>query len=481
MNKYHQGDNSYTKSIKRLLAKLGQACGEENSLYGDATVFFNQQQDQQAASDYLKEQIRKAHAEPDAEAVKSARQSFARFDAKVQEQRLQRHSFWHKVGEDILDFIDGVTVESRRRNCARLLSTLLLISRSETGKPTRHMHSGLHLYRAVLSLLLLEQMLEEGLITNNYVLELARLRNNRGPEQGSRQCEFRSQIQLPLVMAALLQDIGLCHLRAEKLISEQESGGSEVAETDKEQRMALRKRNYQLSIAFLREAIGAGQYRGHSREERNAFNQQEKNKLRFIQTLLFGAVSTKIALGNLLKIPYLYTSFLLSSRCRYESLPNITSMMRSRAEKGLISKVAVACLIRIIGHFPPGYGIAYIPKHEGRYDIDKYEYAIVTGLYPESPMTPECRTVTRNMTFNAAGQDIQIKPGNNLYFPKARRKLEKIPRVKLMQILPKLNFDYEVRLDEGLIPSCWRPFSYFCYGKNQNLWNNSGSLFTAAA
>ncbi|MDX1392490.1 MAG: hypothetical protein R3241_08920, partial [Rheinheimera sp.] len=84
---------------------------------------------------------------------------------------------------------------------------------------------------------------------------------------------------------------------------------------------------------------------------------------------------------------------------------------------------------------------------------------------------PICRMVTRNLTYNVSAQGCIISVENNLYYPQARKKLEKISEERLLEILSKLVSNFEERKSMPLLPKCWQPGEYFSYVKNQNLWN----------
>ena len=154
-----------------------------------------------------------------------------------------------------------------------------------------------------------------------------------------------------------------------------------------------------------------------------------------------------------------------------ESVEKLIFVLEKGVEKGVYSKVAVDALISITGVFPQGFGVTYIPKDSDRQDLDRYEYAIVTGLYPADIRQPVCRMVTRNLTYNVSAQGCIISIENNLYYPHARKKLEKISEERLLEILSKLVSNFEERKNMDLIPKCWFPDEYFSYSKNQNLWN----------
>ena len=66
-----------------------------------------------------------------------------------------------------------------------------------------------------------------------------------------------------------------------------------------------------------------------------------------------------------------------------------------------------------------------------------------------------------------------IKRDNNLHFPQAQKKLERMSEERLKEILSKLVSNFEERSNMDLIPKCWGPDEFFTLLKNQNLWNRS--------
>ncbi|WP_235605279.1 hypothetical protein [Rheinheimera salexigens] len=155
----------------------------------------------------------------------------------------------------------------------------------------------------------------------------------------------------------------------------------------------------------------------------------------------------------------------------YETLPRVALVLEKGVEKGVYCATAVSSLLAITGVFPQGFGITYIPKDSDNQDLDRYEYAIVTGLYPIQPQQPMCRMVTRNLTYNVSAQGCIISASNNLYYPLARKKLAVVSQERLLEILELLVSNFEERKNMPLLPKCWHPDEYFSIIKNQNLWN----------
>ena len=332
--------------------------------------------------------------------------------------------------------------------------------------------------KTALCLKLLDYLLEQKLITNSFVLQKHHehliwksSKDKSKPEYSP----FRSDIQIPLIIAALFQDVGHYHPDAQLILKGPDGRMDEFRALDKDERTQLLKISYQQALRYTTFGIGVATYRGNSRQDREIFYKEEQEKLKFTRTLLKSAINPEQGIGNLLKVPQVYCSVIMSTKHNYsyEHLPRVKLVMDKGAEVGAYSAAVSKSLIDITGVFPQGYGITYIPQDSDGHDLDRYEYGIVVGLFPDDIEIPECRMATRNLAFNAFGVNVIIGKENNLYFGVARKKLERVSEERLEEILRKLWSNYEERKHLDLIPKCWFPYEYFTYSKFQNLWNKA--------
>lgn len=486
MSKHKMSENYFTQAVKSLAARIEQYSGKQSSLYKHASLLFESHQIEHQAI-----QNKQSNLGADNLARGNPYGPYHRnfLKEKLEEKLQDNYAEWCAVCEEIYTLVGAASPERRQQKCARLMSTILLLSRWERDKPM--FQAGRHLYRATLSILLLDHMLSQGLIKNSYVLKYAEQRiegpktysdNNDNDDIVDATCPFKTHIQIPMIMASLLQEVGTIHpeIRALNKALEQET---DLCPT-KRRKMTVRidQEAYGFTLNYLAEGIEAGN-QPLNRLCRKQHQQAEENKekFKFIRTLLHCAAFKPGTVGDLLRLPQMYTNLLMSPACHYDNIPKITRVICDRARRGLVGKDAVTSLETILGYFPPGYGIAYIPKCGEEKDQDRYEFAIVTSLYPASPKHPRCRAVTRNLTYSAVGQDMIIAKENNLYFRFARKKLERVPEKRLREILALLYFDASRRMMvSSLIPSFWLPYEYFAYSRHQNLWGNTLNELTAA-
>ena len=228
-------------------------------------------------------------------------------------------------------------------------------------------------------------------------------------------------------------------------------------------------------MEYIKRGLGSQKYVGNSKPEKAEFDKKQNSHLVLVNELLVGALNPKKGVGNLIKIPQIYTSFIFSAKANQSlfDLPKAGLMMNKTAQRSSISQVAVDSLISILGHFPQGYGVTYIAENPDGSFSDLYEYAIVNELNPKDPFEPKCRIATKQLKFIANGTTLTVSSKRNLYYPDPKKQLEKIDPERLKLILKKLVSNFEERSQMELIPSYWDPHEYFQYEKMQNLWKNT--------
>jgi len=151
----------------------------------------------------------------------------------------------------------------------------------------------------------------------------------------------------------------------------------------------------------------------------------------------------------------------------------VALILKNGARQGQNDERMVDQLLTITGIFPQGYGIVYLPLDQHGVPAERYEFAIVNSLYPPSPETPLCRSVTRAMRYRTSGPNLAISIAQNLYFKPARQQLNQVPAQRLQEILGKLSADFEPAQLRKFLPRCWHPDQFFADPKHQNLWNKA--------
>ena len=477
------GKSNFTKAVKVLLNRTYDNTVVADSLFEQAALWFSsfaEREQQRAERD---QQVflfknRQAQASKGDQALiernlQKAQQEQELFNQEQQEDRLSRYESLRLLCLDILSLSESDSFNETNLQTAKIIGTIQLMSPTYGKNVASSNQKSKHLYKALLSLRLLDRLLADGNISHPFIVKRQQAMADAAADDEYQ--PFRDDVQVPLLMAALLQDIGTCHPDAQRILKGPAGDLDEFRVLENEERTELLKISYRESLNFVVQAIGIGAYQGNSKEQRDWYLQNEREKQAFLIFLLKNAIKPEHGVGNLLKIPQIYTSVVLSTKANYsyESLPKVGLVLEKGVEKGVYSPVAVSALLKITGVFPQGFGVTYIPKDSDRQDLDRYEYAIVTGLYPDDPRMPVCRMVTRNLTYNVSAQGCVVSVDNNLYYPTARKKLERISEERLLEILSKLVSNFEERKSMALLPKCWHPDEYFSYTKNQNLWNKA--------
>jgi hypothetical protein len=385
-------------------------------------------------------------------------------------ERIDRHNHLLNICREIIELTEGDSFEETNRKSAQLLGTIQLISPTEGNKVTANNEYCKSLYKAVLSLRLLDRLLFDIKIPDPHIANtLAEF-----PDQSFAQFDLDAQrrvikqIKIPLLMAALLQNIGMYHREAQALLLGADSTNDPYRTLSVDERKKLLTINYKQTLNYITCGLSSPFYVGHSREERDQFVADEQEKSLFLQQLIKNSFKPKQSVGNLLKVPQIYTSIIFSTKdsYNYKVLPKVYQVLNKNAELGACSQKVVDALYQITGMFPQGYGVIYMPQDEGC-----YEYAIVNRLYPTSPEEPLCRIATRKLTFIGYGHNIEVKKRSNLYFPHMAKKIASLSKERLNEILKLLSSNYKERQKLDLLPRCWHANEFFSVKTNQKLWN----------
>lgn len=449
MAKSPQHQTRYTQQIKVLLSKIYGRSKLEDSVLERAIHYFNHQSFMTTA-----EEASDNHLELE----------------KLE--RIERHNHLLNICREIISLTEGRSFEESNRKSAQLLGTIQLISPTEGKKVPENNEYCKPLYKGVLSLRLLDRLLFDNELIDPYIFNtLAEFPKEAFVQYDDyAQHRVNEQIKIPLLMAVLLQGIGLYHKDAQAILIGGDLQKNPYRALETEERKKLLEINYKQTLKYIIDGLSVPSYAGNSREERDQFVIDEQAKLQFLQQLTKSSFKAKQGVGNLLKVPQIYTSIIFSTKdsYNYKVLPKVYHVLNKNAELGACSQKAVDALYQITGIFPQGYGVIYMPQEGGC-----YEYAIVNRLYPILPEQPLCRIATRKLTFIGYGHNIEVKKESNLYFPHMAKKVASLSKERLNEILELLSSNYEERQELDLLPRCWHANEFFSVKANQKLWDKN--------
>jgi len=477
-----QSDTNFTTHVKSLCSRIYGRSQLKDSILERALEYYAKKPSIDHKLDKLKENINKIAEQV---ATDKSRQYVVRLEReqrdyhdKLNADRNVRHHHLYAICEEIIGLCEGDNFDESNRKSAQLLGTIQLVTPTEGKKVSVINEQYKPLYKSVLCLRLLDKLCIDEHIIEPYIKaalgENTAIKYTTFAEDNPEAYNvFVETVKIPLVMASLLQDIGNNHPDSLTILFGADYKEDPFRTLPIEERKTLLQINYRETVKYLVDGIGASMYIGNSKADRDKYNMIEQKKLLFIKHLLKSSVNPKKGIGNLLKVPQIYSSIILSTKSsyNYKLLPKVFQVLNQNAERGACCKVVVDCLSKIIGHFPQGYGVTYIPSEQDIYD--RYEYAIVSQLYPKSPEHPICRTATRNLTFISHGQDIEVKKTNNLYFTETAKCFSTISKDRLNEILELLVSNYHERKQLDLLPRCWQPGEFFELKINQKLWNKA--------
>lgn len=475
------GESNATRMVNSLVNQIQSRTPVQDSLFEQASVYFlNAEQDKQklakltlhledAKQDYARApKVAKSSLK---EELKLAQRKHSLELSRQQDLRIKRREQVIKLCTLLIKTAEGNDWDETQTASAKVLGTLFLQS-PRSGKKLAEQHQKLKpAYKAVLALRLLDKLLLDNNVTLSYIAQRY-TDDERYSKTPNSLNLFQQEVCVPIVMAAIFQDIGLQHPEAQQVLKGQDEQKDEFRLLEQETRMRLLKLNHKHTMDYIEYGLGTGEYIGNSKEERDIYNENEQAKLAFIKGLMIDALKPKREVGNIIKIPQIYSSIIFSTKpnASYKDMPKAAMVIDKAAEHGSVNKAIAAQFINMVGHFPQGFGMTYIPKDNDGAWLDRYEYAIVTGLNPPKPYLPVCRTATRNLKFTSAGQVFTLDKNSNLHFSAVRKKLANISPERLKDILEKLCSNFEERKHLDLIPDSWHAYDYFSYTKMQNLW-----------
>lgn len=444
----------YTRQAQALLTKTYGRSMLKDSVLERAIVFFEHH-------DFISSE----------DSVSSERQELQKLEQK------ERYSHLQSICYEIIELAEGDCFDESNRKSAQLLGTVQLLSPTEGNKVSINNEQCKPLYKAILSLRLLDRLLLNNEINEPYIMKV--LEGFEGQSFAdfdiAARARFNELVKIPLVMAALLQDIGHNHEDGRKLLFGNSGKEDPHRTLEAEDRKKLLQINHKQTLAYISSGIGIPSYVGNSKTEREQFILDEKLKHQFIRKLIKSSFKAQQGIGNLLKVPQIYVSIIFSTKANYnyKLLPKVYQVLNKNAELGACSTKVVKALYQITGMFPQGYGVIYMPEDELGQQADCYEYAIVNRLYPDNPEQPLCRIATRKLAFIGHGHNVEVKKGNNLYFPEMAKKVAKLSKERLNEILELLSSNFQERQELDLLPRCWHANEFFSVKSNQKLWNKS--------
>ncbi|MCU4677594.1 hypothetical protein N7931_18405 [Catenovulum sp. 2E275] len=223
---------------------------------------------------------------------------------------------------------------------------------------------------------------------------------------------YREEILKPLAKACLLQSIGTYSPEVEALF-----GNDRYRMLSPDERESLLKLNREKTADFIKIGIGIPATRFDTKEARAEFIQTEAEKVQFILDIQSKLSQIQDPLGDLLRIPMVYTSIILSTKPEfdYKQIYTAFDTLEQGAQDNIYHPEYIHLFNCMVGRFPLGSGIYFIQQETG-----EIERGIVSSLYPQNPDEPICKQITRRQLQFLCQTEVVISSPSNLYFEISR-------------------------------------------------------------
>lgn len=476
-------DSQYTISVQALVKQIQNSSTSRNSLFELAALYFTStdanarvlrscQESLKSAEDYLKSVTDAKRADAH-RLVKKVQRELNEEKQKQLRSQQQCYKCIANICINFLKLAEGHSQQQTNTKSAKLLATLFMLSSSETQNRKQMHQLYKPLYKAVLSLRLLDKMLTDKKLVNNYIV--ARYNpDNRFSKVPDRYSQFQLDVAIPVIIAAITQDIGMQHIEIQRLLKGVDGSIDEFRVLDKETRIPLLIMNHEQTKDFITNGIGLSVYEGQDPDKKIRYEKKQTNRQKFVLGLLRDAIKpTQGSIGNVIKIPQIYSSFILSTKPDYNfrDLPKVINVLNNAAKHASICTKATDCFIHLVGHFPLGFGMIYVPKHQVDEQLQDFYYAIVTKLNPKQPDSPTCRKITGQGEISDESKDFSLEPENNLFYRSVQKTLENLTEQQLATLhKAHMRELQDTKLPE-LVAGFWNPYRYFNISKHQNFWS----------
>ena len=274
------------------------------------------------------------------------------------------------------------------------------------------------LYVAAMAGKFLMQLADNGLIEDDFILARVPkwVSNKDNPKQQELDPEmledFKVYVLQPVVQAALIHNIGSYSIEAERVYC-----GNRYRALDEPDRKELVRFIYDNTLNYLKYGLGDPAVKPDpnlSEEEQEL----EQESYRLLQTFLANYSKALHPLGNVVRIPMIYSSFMLSTKANHNFLILFKAydILSSGISKAVIHADYAKAFKKMVGRYPLGTGIFFISK-----ETHVPERAVVIGLNPSTPHCAIVKQLTRRQLQFDDHTQVQVSADFNLANEAARK------------------------------------------------------------
>lgn len=356
--------------------------------------------------------------QPDAEVYLSelnqikqkADENIAELWPKIQKGFEHRRTLLNKLTSAIVD----ATI--KEKDAGKFLTTIVLRA-PLSGDPSRcpNNEKNRPLYTAALTVQLVAQLAQKKLIDNKFIqINLPNWTQTddqlaASDEDDAALDAYKTNVLMPIVKACLLQNIGSYSPDAEALYE-----GNRYRQVDEKTRKSQVKAIYEKTLTYLKWGVGKPT---RDEFEEDALFEKALQRHQIMEEILVNYSNPAHLLGNLIRVPMIYASFILSTKPKFE-FPTIFKaydVLSSAIKKEVVRKDVANILKKMVGRFPLGSGLYFISK-----ETNLPERCVVTTLNPSEPKNAIVKQLTkRQVQFDDITQ-VEITPAYNILYEAAR-------------------------------------------------------------
>lgn len=344
-------------------------------------------------------------------------------------ERNERFEKLDQLVDQVLELLDG------QKTLSQLLGTIILSTNISDKIRFPHNEQLKPIYITALTIALFEEARLKGLFNNPYLIHKTHEIFNTDipysmtadkvstrfskashyqPLPPDLKQQYKEEVLKPLAKVALLQSIGSYSPEVKAIFN-----GDRYRALSSDERHTLLEITNQKTLDFIRFGISIPKRKFNTKSEKEAYYQAEKVKLAFMLQVVKGLKTPQNELGDLIRIPMIYSSILLSTKPKYDydQIFNAYDIIARGQASQILRADYTQLFLKMMGRFPLGAGLYFIQQETG-----KIEKAIVSSLYPVDPNEPICKQVTRGQLHAVGPSEIVISQHTNIYFKHARIK-----------------------------------------------------------
>ena len=275
------------------------------------------------------------------------------------------------------------------KDASQFITTLIL----RAPLPADHMRcvsneKNKPLYISALAASLIKRLAKQNALENDFIRTRfpVKVAQEHGLEEYNNDdvTNYIDEVLMPVIIACLIHNIGSYSIDAENVYK-----GNRYRVLDEDDRKVLIKAIHDNTMNYLK--YGLGKPNAAAIFDPEEFQQQSARYL-LIDSIVRGYSKPQDSLGNILRVPMIYSSFMMSTKPDHDFRITYKAfdILKGGMEKGVIQQNVAHEFLKMVGHYPLGTGIFFISK-----ETNLPERAVVSGLNPPNTTSAIVKQLTR--------------------------------------------------------------------------------------